>query len=254
MITSTTNPLVKELVRLRSRRHRDAAGRFVVEGARNVERAIASGTTIIQQIVAPELGGQPADTALATTELAEGPFRKVSARQNPDGVMVVAAQLETHLERLDPPPDCLLLVVESVEKPGNLGAMFRTCDALGADAVLVADPATDIHNPNVVQSSQGALFTVPTAVASTGQVIAWLRHRSITLVGLTPAADEELWDVDLTGPIAVAIGSESVGLSAEMLEAATPALITMAGTVDSLNASVTAALALYEATRQRRQV
>jgi TrmH family RNA methyltransferase len=254
LITSPANPLVKELVRLRKRRHRDSEGLFLIEGARQVMLAVAAGTNLIHQIIAPELGGEPLAPGVRTTEMAAGPFRKASARQNPDGVLAIATQLATRLDLLDPPRPCVLLAVESVEKPGNLGAILRTADALGVDGVVVADAATDIHNPNVVQASQGALFSVPIGVGTTSEVIEWLGHHDIALVATTPTGRRPLWEVDLTGSVAIAIGAESVGLSPAFLAAADrDALIPMEGMVDSLNASVTAAIALYEALRQRGQ-
>jgi TrmH family RNA methyltransferase len=215
--------------------------------------AAAGGVEILDQIVSPDLGGVSVVSGVNTTALAPGPFTKASIRQNPDGVMAVAALLDTRLDRLEPPPGCLLLVVEAVEKPGNLGAMLRTADALGVDAVLVADPTTDIHNPNVVRASQGALFTVPIGVAPTNEVVTWLGRTGITLVATTPSAAKSLWDADLSGSVAVAVGTESTGLSTVILGAATDEItIPTAGNVDSLNASVTAAIVLCEAARQRR--
>lgn len=254
MITSTTNPLVKELVRLRSKRHRQTEGRFIIEGKRPVSAAAAAGVDMIQLIIAPDLGGSAVVPGVDTVELAPAPFIKISVRQNPDGVMAIAGLLDTRLERLGAPPNCLLLVVESVEKPGNLGAMLRTADGLGVDAVIVADPATDIHNPNVVRASQGALFSVPVAVAGTDEVIEWLQSNGIGLVATTPTATHTLWESDLTGSVAVAVGAESTGLTAPMLAAASEEIgIPMTGNADSLNASVTAAIVLAEAARQRGQ-
>lgn len=253
MITSSTNPLVKDLVRFRSRRYRQALGRFIIEGKRPLVMAAGAGVEIVHQIISPDLGGEPILAGIPTTEMTAEPFRKASIRQNPDGVMAVASQLDTRLERLHPSEGCLLLVVESVEKPGNLGAMLRTADALGVEAVVVADPTTDIHNPNVVRASQGALFTVPVGVAATNEVVTWLGLSGITLVATTPTASRSLWDVDLGGSVAIAIGAESTGLSTALVAAASENVtIPMAGHVDSLNASVTAAIVVYEAVRQRQ--
>lgn len=253
MITSPSNPLVKELVRLRDRRHRDAGGRFVIEGRRQVVMAVQAGVDLQHQIVCPELGGSPPSAGVATTEMSEAAFRRASIRQNPDGVMAVAAQLGTGLAEISLAADPLLLVVESIEKPGNLGAMLRTCDALGVDAVIVADPTVDLHNPNVVQASRGALFTVSIAAAATDEVLAWLRRQGVGLVATTPERASSLWEADLTGAAAIAVGAESTGLSHRILEAADQrVVIPMQGTVDSLNASVAAAVVLYEAARQRR--
>lgn len=253
MITSTANPFVKELVRLRTRRHRDREGRFLIEGRREATAAAAAGLDLVAQIVAPALGGRPVDPSVETVELGDAAFRKVSMRQRPDGVMVVATALDTRLERLAPHRDSLLLIVESAEKPGNIGAILRTADAVGVDGVIVADPATDIHNPNVVRASQGALFSVDMAVAGVSELVPWLRRHGLTLAAASPAGDTSMWEVDLTGSIAIAVGAEATGLSSTLIEAAEHRLVVpMRGSVDSLNVSVTAAVLLYEAARQRR--
>lgn len=252
VITSPTNPLVKDLVRLRDRRHRDREGRFLIEGRRPVRIAAEAGVDLTQVIVCPDLIGEP-DFDAPVIEMALAPFEKISARQNPDGVIAVANHLDLDLARLVPSRQALVLMVQSVEKPGNLGAILRTADAAGAEAVIVADPATDVHNPNVVRASQGALFTVPLAVTTAGEGLAWLADHGIMSVATSPAAEHVIWDADLTGPVALMIGAESTGLSPALLEAATITVsLPMRGTLDSLNASVSAALAMYEALRQRR--
>lgn len=253
MITSTSNPLVKELVRLRERRHRDATGTFVIEGRREVSLAVAAGVDIQRVVVSPPLGGEAPITEAPVIEMAEAPFRRASIRQNPDGVLAVARHLDTALGSHTLPPDGLVLVVEGIEKPGNLGAMLRTADAAGVDLVVVADPATDVHNPNVVRASQGALFTVPVAVASHDEALGWLEASQVRLAATTPDAASELWATDLTGAVALAVGAEATGLSQRMLDAAAIRVrVPMYGRVDSLNASVTAGIVLYEAVRQRR--
>lgn len=254
MISSTANPLVKELHRLRQRRHRDRGRRFLIEGRREVSRAVGSGVELIQQVVCPALGGEPIDPGAPVVAMEEAPFRRISVRQHPDGVLAVAGYLDTGLAKLRPGPDPLLLVVEGIEKPGNLGAMLRTAAGLGVAAVIVADPTTDIHNPNVVRASQGALFLVPVATAASDRVVSWLAEQSIPLVAATPEAVTPLWQAPLDGAAAVAIGAEATGLSDLLLAAARSRVaIPMVGEVDSLNASVAAALLIYEAVRRRRQ-
>lgn len=253
MITSASNPLVKDLVRLRSRRRRDREGLFVVEGRRALSMGLEGGLDLVRVVICPELGGESIHWKGPVVEMAEAPFRKASIRHNPDGLLAVARHLDTDLARLSPPPGCLLLVVEAIEKPGNLGAMLRTADAAGVDAVIVTDPTTDVHNPNVVRASQGALFTVPLAVASTDATLDWLEARHISLIATSPGADVTLWEADLTGSAALAIGAEAEGLTNSILAGAqSQVAIPMQGKVDSLNASVTAALLVYEAVRQRR--
>jgi RNA methyltransferase, TrmH family len=253
VITSTTNAQVKDLVRLRSRRHRDREGRFLIEGRREIALAMRGGVEIRRLVICPDLGGE-AIAGPPLVEMTEAPFRKLSVRQNPDGFLAVADHLDVRLDRLHLPEGALVLWVESIEKPGNLGAMLRTAAAVGVDGVIVTDPTTDIHNPNVVRASQGALFTVAVAVASVAEALERLAREDIRLVALTPAASTSLWDTDLGGPVAVAIGAEATGLSPEVLKAAdTEVVIPMSGQVDSLNASVAAAVVLYEAARQRLQ-
>jgi TrmH family RNA methyltransferase len=188
-------------------------------------------------------------------EAAAEPFRKAAYRSHPDGLLAVARSFPTGLDRIPRrgrrgPP--LLLVVEAIEKPGNLGTMLRTADGAGADAVIVADPATDVFNPNVVRSSQGALFLIPVAVGSTAAVRAALGERGVTAFAASPAAAHDVWDADLTGPTAIVVGSEHAGLSPAWDGGTVGVRLPMAGASDSLNAAAAAAVLLYEAVRQRR--
>ena len=145
-----------------------------------------------------------------------------------------------------------MAVLEGVEKPGNLGGVLRTADAAGVDAILVCGEGTDIYNPNAIRASLGAIFTVPVIAAATPTLIAWLKAQGLALVATTPAATQRYTQVDLTRPVAVIMGSEAEGLSADWLAAADQqVLIPMNGDVDSLNVSVATALLLYEAVRQR---
>jgi RNA methyltransferase, TrmH family len=253
VITSPSNPLVKDLVRLRSARHRREQGRFLIEGRREVSRAMEAGIAIESVVVCPDLAPDAMPAGIRLIEMAEAPFRKISGRQNPDGILAVAPLLPTGLERIWFPDPTLVLWLEGIEKPGNLGAMLRTADGVGVDAVVVSDPATDVHNPHVVRSSQGALFTVPVAVTTTGAALSRFSAEAIRVVALTPDAPTTIWEADLTGSVAVAIGAEDRGLSDEVLDVADAhCLIPMRGTVDSLNASVAAAVVLYEALRRRQ--
>ena len=260
-ITSPTNPQIKNLVRLRNRRHRDESGTYLVEGFRAVSRAIDAGAEICYLYVCPELFlGENESTLIAAAaatgtkviEVAAGPFTKTTYRDRPEGLLGVATQFETGLRRLEYEAAPLILVVEAIEKPGNLGTMLRTADAAGCSAVIVCDPTTDPFNPNVVRASTGALFTVPLAVASSTDAVEWLRERNIRIVATTPDAEMLHHDADLTGALAVVIGSEQFGLSATWLGAADVVVrIPMSGMADSLNAAMAAGVALFEAVRQR---
>lgn len=260
-ITSVSNPRVKGLVRLRERRHRDESGLFLVEGYRELDRALDAGVDIGEIYACPGLflgGNEPRliERAVAAgaelVELAEAPFRKVSYRDRPEGLVAVARRFDTGLGRLEPHGDSLVLVVEAIEKPGNLGTMLRTADAAGVGAVVVCDPTTDPFNPNVVRSSLGTLFTVPLAVATTADTVAALRSRGIRAIATTPATSRLHWEADYRGGVAVVVGSEQYGLSDAWLAAADERVrIPMSGSADSLNAAMAAGVVLFEAVRQR---
>jgi len=173
-------------------------------------------------------------------------FEKLSMRQNPDGIVVVAAARLPNLDAID---RSLVLVAEAIEKPGNLGAMFRTADATGA-ALLIADPTVDVFNPNVVRASQGALFSVPFAVVDAATAVRWTGAHGPVYV-MMPGAAVDLWHTDFSGPVSIVVGSEHAGVSAAWKGVGTPIGIPMAGAADSLNASVSAAVVLYEAVRRR---
>lgn len=262
IISSPHNDRVKDLVRLRDRRHRDRTGQFLIEGFREVSRAVDAGVRVETLFLCPALFLGPNEDGLIErinavgteiVELAEAPFRKVSYRDRPEGLLAVAPQFDTALSGLSAGNTPLLLVAESIEKPGNLGTMLRTADAVGADAVIVADATTDPFNPNVVRASTGTLFTVPLAVASTEDSVGWLRENHVSIVATTPDTTTEVWDADLTGGVAVVIGAEQYGLSDAWMEAADVRIrIPMAGMADSLNAAMAAGVVLFEAVRQRR--
>ena len=260
-ITSLTNDRIKRLVRLRSRRERDRSGLFLVEGYRELRRAAAAGIELTEIYACPDLylgGNEPAlveECVTGGAELVgvtEAPFRKASYRDRPEGLLAIARQFDvslTHLELSDNP---LLLIVESIEKPGNLGTMLRTAEAAGADAVIVCDPATDPFNPNVVRASLGTIFEVPLAIAATSDAIFYLRERGIVSYAATPAATKPHFEADLTGRSALVIGSEQYGLTDVWLEQADERVtIPMPGSVDSLNAAMSAGILLFEAVRQR---
>jgi len=260
-ITSPANPRIKHLVRLRDRRERDRSGLFLVEGYRELRRALEAGVELTELYCCPDLYLGENEAALVEAArragaeivpVAEVPFRKASYRDRPEGLLGLARQFPTSPAGLAPQPDPLLLVVEAIEKPGNLGTMLRTAEAAGAAAVVVCDPATDPFNPNVVRASLGTLFTVPLVVADTPGAISRLRELGIRTVATTPSASQAHWEADLTGPVAVVVGSEQYGLSDAWLAAADcRVVIPMPGAVDSLNAAMAAGIVLFEAVRQR---
>ena len=260
-ITSATNPRIKSVVRLRDRSERDATGRFVIEGYRELTRALDAGIRIETLLSCPQLhlgGNEPAlvdrarDAEAEVIEVADGPFRKASYRDRPEGLLAIAVRFDTSLSRIPLGGNPLLLVAESIEKPGNLGTMLRTAEAAGAVGVIVADATTDPFNPNVVRASLGTLFTVPLAVADSPAVVAHLRANGIRILAATPAGAIAHHAADMSGPVAIVIGSEQYGLTATWLQAADQAVvIEMPGSVDSLNAAMAAGILLFEAVRQR---
>ncbi len=260
-ITSPTNPKVKRLVRLRARRHRDLERAFLIEGYRELLKATSCGIPIEELYMCPELflgNNEPAlvDRIVATgarlIRLAPIPFRKAAYRDRPEGLLAVAPQFETRLAQLPPSTGSLVLVVESIEKPGNLGTMLRTADAAGVAAVVVADPATDLFNPNVVRASLGSLFAIPLASGAADEVMDWLAEQGFTVVVTSPNAATEYWEIPFSRQVAIVIGSEQYGLSSRWLDGRHPAVrIPMAGSTDSLNASTAAGILLFEAVRQR---
>ena len=261
MITSPTNPKVKRLVRLRSRRHRDSEGSFLIEGYRELGRAADAGIRIEEIYVCdrlflgtnePKLVDRIVMSGARYHRMAPDPFRKAAYRDRPEGLLAVAPQFDTGLERIRLPPDPLLLVMESIEKPGNLGTMLRTADAAGVSAVIVADPTTDPFNPNVVRASLGCLFTVPLAVSTADDAIRWMAEHGIRALVTTPSTRDLYWNADYSGAVAVVVGSEQYGLSETWLDERFPmARIPMSGSADSLNAATAAALVLFEALRRR---
>jgi TrmH family RNA methyltransferase len=260
-ISSLQNPRVKQLVKLRDRRPRDEAGVFLVEGFREIRRALEKGVTLSEIYFSPEwfLGeNEPAlieharAAGAQVCELTKDAFAKVAYRERPDGLLAVAPQWKRALADLVLRATPLVLVVEAIEKPGNLGTILRSADAAGCDAVIVCDPVTDIFNPNVVRASTGVLFSVPLVVEESTRVLAWLQEKKIRTIATTPAAEKIYSDVDLQGPLAVVMGSEQYGLSKFWLENCdVPVRIPMAGQADSLNVAMATIITLFEAVRQR---
>ncbi|HVU25557.1 MAG TPA: RNA methyltransferase [Opitutus sp.] len=260
-ISSLQNPRVKQLVKLRDRRPRDEAGVFLIEGYRQIRRALEKQVRLTELYFSPDwfLGeNEPALIEQARTagaqvfELTKEAFAKVAYRERPDGLLAVAPQWKRTLGDLTLPAEPFLLVVEAIEKPGNLGTILRSADAAGCDAVIVCDPVTDIFNPNVVRASTGVLFSVPLVVEESARVRAWLHERKIRAVATTPAAELVYTTADLRGPLALVMGSEQYGLSEFWLrESDERVRIPMAGQADSLNVAMATIVTLFEAVRQR---
>ena len=277
-ITSLQNPRIKLLVKLRDRRPRDEAGVFLVEGYRQIRRALEKQVRLTEVYYSadwflgenePALLAQAEAAGAVLYDLSKEAFAKVAYRERPDGLLAVAPQWHHSLADLadwlglEPGPGGstapsptriapFLLVVEAIEKPGNLGTILRSADAAGVQALIVCDPVTDLFNPNVVRASTGVLFSVPVVIARSEEVQPWLRHHRTRTVATTPAAASLYTAVDLRGPLAIVMGSEQYGLSDFWLRAADERVrIPMAGQADSLNVAMATIITLFEAVRQR---
>lgn len=253
-ITSLQNPRVKQIVKLREdRRQRLREGLMLVEGWDELSRALDSGLVAEMVITAPEL--QPRPLAALTSQpvtVSRAVFEKISYRDNPDGWLGVLPIPKMNLGNIRLGNAPLVIVAESVEKPGNLGAILRTADAVGADALLVCDPRVDVWSPNVVRASRGALFTVPTVQVDSPGALDWLRQHRISILAATPAAQIVYTELDMNMPLAITVGTEDQGLTEFWLNNADEQVrIPMFGKVDSLNVSIATALMAYEAVRQR---
>ncbi len=254
-ITSLQNTRVKHIVKLREdKRQRQKDGLLLVEGYDEIQLAIASGQTPQTLLTAPELASHPLTFPSAETlTVSRAVFEKMSYRDNPDGWLAVFPIPRISLESeslLSANP--LVIVAESIEKPGNLGAILRTADAAGVDTLLVCDPRADPWNPNVVRASRGTVFSVPVVECDNPSALAWLRSHKIQVLAATPSAEENYSNVDMTRPTAIAVGTEDEGLTDFwMSNADVKVRIPMLGKVNSLNVSVSTALIVYEAVRQR---
>jgi TrmH family RNA methyltransferase len=265
LISSLQNPKIKEIVHLRERHGRDKSDLFIIEGYRELLRATDAGWTIQTLFICPELFLGTNESALierlrhqrATIfSCTEKVCQKISYRDRPDGLIALAVQKRLHLADLDfifkKKEAPLFVVAEAIEKPGNLGTILRSSDAVLVDGLIVCDRCTDIYNPNVVRASVGTLFTVPTVEAKGEETLQWLRNHGVSILAATPHADQEFTQVDLTKPIAIAVGTEQLGLSERwMKEADLQVRIPMRGIADSLNVAMATTLLLYEADRQR---
>ena len=261
-IQSAQNPKLKNLLLLQEKsKARREQGLFVVEGRREVGHALEAGfrsrTLFLRETDVPELesllaAAEAANSDCLALTLPSPLYAKVAYREGTEGVVAVMETRTWRLEDLVLGPAPLVVVLESVEKPGNLGAVLRSADAARADAVVVCDPLTDLWNPNLIRASLGGVFTVPTVAATSEETIAWLRGRGIRI--LTAQLQDSSWyyDVDMTAGTALVMGTESTGLTHLWREAADAHIrIPMLGRLDSLNVSVSAAILLFEAVRQR---
>ncbi len=262
VLTSMQNPKVKQALRLRKRSDRDETGLMLIEGYREILRALEGGHPLHMLFYSPSLFLGHNEPALLERAAAAGAallpcsatvLSRLAYRDRPEGLLAVAPQVRRTLSDIPLSSAPLLLVAEAIEKPGNLGTMLRSADAAGANGVVVCDRCTDVNNPNVVRASLGTLFSVPVAEASSEETLDWLRVHRIRAVAASPHAQQEFTAVDLTGGVAFVVGTEQYGLSERWMKAADIQVrIPMLGRADSLNVAAATTLLLYEAVRQRR--
>lgn len=260
-ITSLQNQRVKDAIKLRDRRQRTKQGRMLIDGARELGRAIDAGIELLEVFVCeslchtdearralPRLESSGAELLPVTPEV----FAKLAFGDRAEGVLGVARTPTPRLDELRLPDEPLVAVAENIEKPGNLGAVLRSADAAGVSAVLAAGSGTDLYNPNVIRASLGTIFTLPVAVAPEMEILAWLRERKFRVFAARVDAEKLYTEVSYSGAAAIVLGSEAAGLTdAWSGDGVTPIKLPMCGAADSLNISAAAAVLFYEALRQR---
>ncbi|UUV21122.1 TrmH family RNA methyltransferase [Paenimyroides aestuarii] len=262
-ITSIHNQLVKDILQLQEKsKARKKTQLFVIEGKREIEIALKNAYKIDQLLICFDLFNETQfldfkkmfTNETQFIELSKEVYQKIAYRESTEGVIAIA-QAKTHtLQDLQLPKNPLIVVLESLEKPGNLGAVLRTADAAKIDAVLIADPKTDVYNPNIVRSSVGALFSNQIAVGTSTQIISYLKDKNIALFSAILQEAVPYYSVDFCQPSAIVMGTEATGLSQEWRKQATAnIIIPMQGQIDSMNVSVAAAVLIFEAKRQRNQ-
>ena len=256
-ITSLSNPTVKNLVKLRQRRERTKQGMLLIDGALALRMALCNGIPVPAVYFSQTVTDRQADilrkaenTGGRLRPVTPAVFRKISYGNHPDGLLGIAPCPRVTLADLPRVSKPLYLVAEGLEKPGNLGAMLRSADAAGATALVLCDGRTDLWNPNVIRTSQGACFAVPVAVATAKETLAWLRSGAVQVVAAAPTAPRSYYEVDLRLPSALVLGAEHDGLTSVWRYEAR-VHIPMTGQVDSLNVAQTASILLFEAVRQR---
>ena len=260
VLTSPQNPRIKMLLQLEQKSsERRRAGLFVVEGQRAIEHCLEAGYELDSMFWCPSLMADGGETFMArhavpnaTYEVTEEVYGKIAYRGSTEGIVALVRERKLTLEELALGEHPLIIVLESVEKPGNLGAVLRSADAAQADAVIVCDPLTDLYNPNLIRSSIGAIFTVPCVACSTDECIAFLKARGIRILTAQLQDSHLYYDTDMRCGTAIVMGTESTGLTDTWRRAADAHIrIPMLGRLDSLNVSVSAAILLFEAVRQR---
>lgn len=255
-ITSAQNPKIKALLQLQQKSsERRKAGLFVVEGQRELDHCVNAGYEIDTLFACPAILGNDASVLYPNVkcfEVSRDVYDKIAYRGGTEGIIAEMRTRKVTLSNLHLPENPLIVVLESVEKPGNLGAVLRSADASGVDAVIVCNPLTDLYNPNLIRSSIGAIFTVPCVACSSEECIAFLKANDIKILTAQLQDSHLYYDTDMRSGTAIIMGTEATGLTNIWREAADAHIrIPMLGRLDSLNVSVSAAILMYEAVRQR---
>ena len=257
-ITSIQNPYIKSLVQLQEKaKARKQTGTFLIEGKREIELALKGNYEIETILFLPELISEKQLNSLTIKqlniiEISKEVYQKLAYRDTTEGILAIAKTKSLSLSDLKLPENPLILVLESIEKPGNIGAMLRTADAANIDAVILANPKSDLYNPNIVRSSVGCLFTNQIASGTTEEIIAFLKEKNINFYSATLQNSNEYHKVDYSTPTALVVGTEATGLTQLWRDESTQnIIIPMQGEIDSMNVSVAAAILLFEAKRQR---
>ena len=254
MITSKSNPKIKNVVKLQKSSERREQNRIIIEGRREIERAVACGFIVDTLFICNDILKESVSiNANYVEEVTLEVFEKIAYREGSDGLLAVAIPKYADLKSFKPKKNPLIIVLETVEKPGNLGAIMRTADAAGVDAVIIADPRTDLYNPNAIRASIGTIFSVPLFACSSEECINWLRENNIKIYCTYLKASIDYLETDFRQGSAIVMGTEATGISDIWVDAADQNLIIpMNGIADSLNVSVTTAIVVFEAIRQRR--
>lgn len=256
-ITSFQNALIKKVQALREARERRLQGMTIIDGAREIKRAVEGGIILDKVFYVKgrqeDLLKQLTAGKIEFLEVGDKIMGKLAYGERHEGIIAIAKTPLLNLKDLRLSAQPLVVVLESLEKPGNLGAVLRTCDGVGVEAVLVCDPKTDVYNPNVIRSSTGVIFSIPVVCAPPAEISSFLRSKKIKICASAPAAQRSYTQADFKGAWALVLGSEDQGLSEHWLKLAdTTVKIPMNGQADSLNVSISAAIILYEALRQRQ--
>ena len=259
VITSTSNPFIKRLLSLQKKsKQRKAEGEFVIEGPQELRLAIEAGYAIRQILICPEIAGTTEylyQNTIELIEISKAVYQKLAYRSTTGGLIGVAAPRRLTLSDLKfKTSNPLILIAEAPEKPGNIGALLRTCDAAQADALIIANPKTDLYNPNIIRSSVGTVFTNQIALGTTSEIIDYLKHNHIQIFAAALQESKSYVEQNFKVATAIVVGTEHEGLSEQWRTHANQIIkIPMEGKVDSLNVSVSAAILIFEAKRQRQK-